>query len=78
MNNPIELIILKYSMKIIKNATLQNLLTYTKPYASQPAPTQLPKISSWAGAGWLANIWFYLSKKILGLFIFKTSSILFV
>ena len=35
--NTIQPRILKYSIKIIKNATLQNLLAYTEPYASSYA-----------------------------------------
>ena len=47
MNQPYWLRIIKYSIKIIKNTTLQNLLAYTKPYASQPAPAQMPIFGSW-------------------------------
>ena len=37
-SNPIEPRILKYSIRIIKNATLQNLLAYTKPFTIYQAP----------------------------------------
>ena len=59
-SNPIEPRILKYSIKIIRNVTLQNLLAYTEPYASVPAPDKMPIFGSWDGS----LSWTYCSVRI--------------